>query len=72
MASSVTMEDLEEIIGSIYQDGELETHVVSNTGKNDTMDKNDKIDDNNKDEEKIESRDEHNEEKEKNETVTEK
>ena len=66
MASSVTMEDLEEVIGSTYQDGKLETHVVSNTGKND------KIDDNNKDEEKIESRDEHNEEKEKSETVTEK
>ena len=72
MANSVTMEDLEEVIGSTYQDGELETHVISNTGKNDTMDKNDKIDDNNKDEEKIESRDEHNEGKEKSETVTEK
>ena len=46
MANSITMEDLEEVIGSTYQDGELEIHVVSNTGKNDTMDKNDKIDNN--------------------------
>ena len=52
IASPVTIEDLEEVIGSAYQDGELETHVVSNTGKNVT-DKNDKIDDDNKDKEKL-------------------